>query len=176
MTNGCKTWSIEHGEALRWAQIALARLNLFSITILEKLTCQILMNKTRLTHMVDSYNRCGSGSSHWCQVMSGSPLPCWRIPTMTYAEIQATVVIVVGAWIWMSRYGDGTTFGCILVFLSSSSLLWISARFKCHRQGLLPPATGGGVSPWAGSAERSPLGFTDQLWDLWVRTIAYVGW
>jgi len=34
-------------------------------------------------------------------------------------------------------------------------------------------SSGGGVSLWAGSAERLPYG-TDRLWDLWVRTIAYV--
>ena len=33
---------------------------------------------------------------------------------------------------------------------------------------------GGGVSPCAGSGERLPNG-TDRLWDLWVRTFAYVG-
>ena len=32
---------------------------------------------------------------------------------------------------------------------------------------------GGGVSPCAGSAEWLPCS-TDQLWDLWVRTFAYV--
>jgi len=29
--------------------------------------------------------------------------------------------------------------------------------------------------PCAGSAERSPLSCADRSWDLWVRTIAYVG-
>jgi len=38
-TTGCKIYSIEHAEALHRAQTALARLNLVSITILEKLTC-----------------------------------------------------------------------------------------------------------------------------------------
>jgi hypothetical protein len=34
-------------------------------------------------------------------------------------------------------------------------------------------SSGGGVSPCAGSAEWLPSG-TDRLWDLWVRTFAYV--
>jgi len=38
MTTGCKIYSPEHAEALHRAQTALARLNLVSITILEKLT------------------------------------------------------------------------------------------------------------------------------------------
>jgi len=70
---------------------------------------------------------------------------------------------------------DGITFGCFLVSLVSSSLLWISARYKWCRHEFLPPANGGGVSLCTGSAERSPLGCTDRLWDLLVRTIAYVG-
>jgi len=34
-------------------------------------------------------------------------------------------------------------------------------------------SSGGGVSPCAGSTEWLPYG-TDQSWDLWVRTFAYV--
>jgi len=36
-------------------------------------------------------------------------------------------------------------------------------------------SSGGGVSSCAGSAEWLPYG-TDRLWDLWVRTFAYVEW
>jgi len=39
MTTSCKIYSTEHAEALHRAQTALVRLNLVSITILEKLTC-----------------------------------------------------------------------------------------------------------------------------------------
>ena len=70
-------------------------------------------------------------------------------------------------------------FLCFLLFsalLFSSSLLWISARYKWCRHGFLPPANGGGVSLCAGSAERSPLSCTDWLWDLWTHKIAYVEW
>jgi len=45
MTTGCKIYSTEHAEALHRAQTALARLNLVSITILEKLTCYMSMNE-----------------------------------------------------------------------------------------------------------------------------------
>ena len=38
-TTGCKIYSIEHAEALHRAQTALARLNLVSITIVEKFMC-----------------------------------------------------------------------------------------------------------------------------------------
>jgi len=39
MTTGCEIYSTEHAEALIRVQTALARLNLVSIPILEKLTC-----------------------------------------------------------------------------------------------------------------------------------------
>jgi len=35
---------------------------------------------------------------------------------------------------------DGITFGCFLVSLFSSSLLWISAQYKWRRHGFLPPS------------------------------------
>ncbi|KAF8247166.1 hypothetical protein K440DRAFT_629671 [Wilcoxina mikolae CBS 423.85] len=38
---------------------------------------------------------------------------------------------------------------------------------------VLPPTTGGGLSPCAGSAERSPSSGTDRLRDLRGRTRAY---
>jgi len=57
MTTGCKLYSIELTEALHRNQTALARLNLVSITILEKLTCEISTNKTRLTYTIDNSRR-----------------------------------------------------------------------------------------------------------------------
>jgi len=72
-------------------------------------------------------------------------------------------MMVIGAWVRKSRYGVGITFGCFLVSLFSSFLLWITAQYKWCRHGFLPPASGGGVSPCTGSAERSLLSFTDQL-------------
>ena len=39
MITGCKIYSTENAEALHRAQTALTRLNLVSISMLEKLTC-----------------------------------------------------------------------------------------------------------------------------------------
>jgi len=72
MTTDCKIYSIEHVEALHRAKTSLPRLNLLSITSLEKLTCYISMDKMRLKRTIEGYDRCGSGSSHRCQVMSRS--------------------------------------------------------------------------------------------------------
>ena len=68
---------------------------------------------------------------------------------------------------------DGINFGCFLVSLFSSSLLWISARYKWRRHGFLPPVNGCGVSPCARSAERSPFSSSNQYRDLWFRTSTY---
>jgi len=119
----------------------------------------------------------GSGTSHQCRVTSGS-FTTLTIPTMTCAEIRAAVMMVVGAWVWKWRYGDGITLD-VFLFLSSILLFFgsqpgingIGTRFTTSRTQSL----GDGVSPCTGSAERSPLSCTDRLWDLWVHTIAYVG-
>jgi len=62
----------------------------------------------------------------------------------------------------------------------SSLLLFFGSRPTTNGVGtgfyhLRSQSSGGGLSPCAGSAERLPLSCTDGLWDLWVRTIAYVG-
>jgi len=134
------------------------------------------LHAMQLTYTFDSYDRCRQ----------------WKLPSMPSHEgklydpdnsdndlrrdIRATGMMVVGAWVRQSRYAHGITFGCSLVSLFSSSVLWITARYKWRRHGFLPPANAGGVSPCTGSAERSPLSCTDRLWDLWVRMIAYIGW
>jgi len=69
-------------------------------------------------------------------------------------DIRAMGMMVVGAWVRKWRYGRRDHVCMFLVSLFSSSLLWISARYKWRRHGFLPPGTGGGVSPGAGSAER----------------------
>jgi len=104
------------------------------------------------------------------------------IPTTTYAKIYELRVWMVGGLSvrkWRcGGYGSSSAVSFVPLFpslLCCLFLLWISARYKWRRHGFLPPTTGGGVSPCAGSAERSPLSCTDRLWDLWVRTIAYVG-
>jgi hypothetical protein len=96
MTTGCKIYSPEHAEALHRAQRAPAHLNLAT-------------------------NDAGRGSSHRCQVMSGSSTMI--IPTKTYGNIQATEMMVVAAWVMKSRYGDRITLGCFLIYRFSSSLL-----------------------------------------------------
>ena len=41
MNTGCKIYSTEHAETLHRAHTALARMNLVSITILDKLMCYV---------------------------------------------------------------------------------------------------------------------------------------
>jgi len=57
------------------------------------------------------------------------------IPTMGYAKIQATEMMVIGVWFGSGDMHDGITFGCFLVDLVSSSLLCISAPNKWLRHG-----------------------------------------
>jgi hypothetical protein len=71
-------------------------------------------------------------------------------------------------WAWIRRFGFrevGFEAWRLLVsmgrFLLFSSY-WISARYKWRRHGFLPPTTGGGVSPCAGSTERLPLSGTNR--------------
>jgi len=65
------------------------------------------------------------------------------MPTMTYAGIYGLREWMVGG-VWV-QFGsgdmeDGITFGCFLLSLFSSSLLWISAQYKWRRHGFLPPS------------------------------------
>jgi len=65
-------------------------------------------------------------------------------------------------------------FSCLSILFFSSldlgpvqiALAWVFTT--------LGVTSGGGFSPHAGSAEWSPWSCTDQLWDLSVRTIAYI--
>jgi len=57
------------------------------------------------------------------------------IPTMAYAKIRATEMMVIGVWFGSGDMDDGITFGCFLVDLLYSSLLWILARYKWRRHG-----------------------------------------
>jgi len=107
--------------------------------------------------------------------------PPWRIPTMAYAEIYGLWEWMVGG-VWVQfKSGDvedGITFGCLFF---SSLLLFFGSRPGTNGVGmgfhhLRSKSSGGGCFPCAGSAERSPLSCSDRLWDLWVRTIAYIGW
>ena len=134
------------------------------------------LHAMKLTYTIDSYDRCRqrklpSMPSHEQKLHHPD-----NSDNDLRRDIQATGMMVVGGWVRKLRYGDGITFGCFVVSLFSSSLLWITAQYKWHQRGFLPPANAGGVSPCTGSAERLPLSCTDRLWDLWVRTVAYVGW
>jgi hypothetical protein len=67
-------------------------------------------------------------------------------------------------------------FGCFLVSLFSSYLLWISARYKWRRHGfyhLLISINGRWSFPVRQIHRKVTLHGTDRLRDLWVRTIAY---
>ena len=100
---------------------------------------------------------------------------------MAYTEIYGLPEWMVGG-VWVQFESgdmeDGITFGCFLFF--SSLLLFFGSRPGTNGVGmgfyhLWSKSSGGGFSQCAGSAEMSPLSCTDRLWDLWVRTIAYVG-
>jgi hypothetical protein len=92
-------------------------------------------------------------------------------------DVQATGMMVVGTSVWKSRYGDGITIGCFLVSLFSSSLLWISARYKSRRHRfyhLRISVNGRWSFPVHRIHRKVTLRGTDRLRDLWIRTIAYV--
>jgi hypothetical protein len=64
------------------------------------------------------------------------------------------------------RHDLEVLFSSLLFSSPSFSSYWISAQYKWRRHGFLPPTTGGGVFPCAGSTERSHLSGTDRLRDL----------
>ena len=57
------------------------------------------------------------------------------IPTMAYAKIQSTEMMVIRVWFGSGHMDDRMTFGWFLVHLLYSSVHWISARYKWRRQG-----------------------------------------
>ena len=130
----------------------------------------------------EGYNRCrqrkiSSKSSHKPKLTT-----TLMIPMITYTKYTSYGY----GWSVEYEFGSGgvedmeavQTFPFVPLFPSlhiSLSLLWISAWYKWRRHWFLPPTTGGEASLCTGSAKRSPLSCTDRLWDLWVRTIAYVG-
>jgi hypothetical protein len=102
----------------------------------------------------------GSGSSHQCQIMSGSSTTL-KILTKTLTEIRATGMMVVGVWVRKRRYGGRDHFWMFFLFLSSSLLLFFGFRPSTNGVGtgfydLRSQSNGGGFSLCAGSAERSP--------------------
>ena len=103
------------------------------------------------------------------------------IPTMTYAEIyELRVWMVGGVWVRKWRCGDygSSSDVSFCSFVSFSSLLFLLDYGPVQM-----------ASAWVFTACQWRWSFpvrrirrkvaierADQLWDLWVRTIAYVGW
>ena len=88
--------------------------------------------------------------------------------------------LMVGCWTFRKwRYGGWCYIGCSF-FLFSSLYFFTSLDLGPVQMASArvfttsgDKSSGGGVSPCAGSAESLPYG-TNRLWDLWVRTFAYV--
>jgi len=84
----------------------------------------------------------GSKSFHRCQVMSGSSTTQTNSDNGQRRDICAMGMDgrrsmgSVRKW----RYGGRDHFWMLLVFLFSSSLLWISAQYKWRQHGFLPPS------------------------------------
>ena len=143
------------------------------------------LRPTELTYTIDDHGRLQPMPAAEAPIHAKSwaeALPPWRIPTMTDAKIDGLQEWMVGG-VWVQfRSGDmqdGITFQCF-VFLSSLCLSFGSRpSTNCVGMGfyhLQSQSNGGGFSPCAGSTKRSPLCCTDQLWDLSVHTVTYVGW
>jgi len=84
-----------------------------------------------------------------------------RMPDIPEVEIRRTVSL------WMFPFSSSHYF---ITSLDLGPVQMASARVFTTSG---DKSSGGGVSPCAGSAEWLPYG-TDRLWDLWVRTFAYV--
>ena len=86
-----------------------------------------------------------------------------------------------GRWSMGSEVEIWRTGSLLDVFLLLSSLLlFLGSRPGTNGVGTGfttsgSQSMGDGVSPCAGSAEMSSLSSTGRSWDVWVRTIAYVG-
>jgi len=83
------------------------------------------LHAMQLTDMIDGYDQCRQRKFHRCQVMSGSTTTLTNSDNDLRRVIQSTGLMVVGAWVRKSRYGDGITFGCFLV---SCLLLFFGSR------------------------------------------------
>jgi len=103
------------------------------------------INETRLhamqlTYTIDGYDRCRQRK---LPLMPSHERKLYHPDNFNKDLHRDTSYGNDGGWnmgsVRKSRYGDGITFRCFLVSLFSSSLLWISARYKWRRHGLLPP-------------------------------------
>jgi len=113
-------------------------------------------DSTQLTYTIDDYRRRQTMPTHQRKLPSmpsheRKHHPTLLIPTTTYTEIYKLRVWMVGG-VWVRKWrsgGYGSSYDvsfCSFVSFSSllfsSSLLWISARYKCRRHGFLPSANG----------------------------------
>ena len=92
--------------------------------------------------------------------------------------VQATsAILMVGCRTFRNwRYGGRFNFGCSFLLFSSLYFLDLGPVQMASARVFTTSgdnSSGDGVSPCAGSAEWLLYG-TDRLWDIWVRTIAYV--
>ena len=162
-------------------------LNLVSITLLKKLKCQISRNETTSNRCIrsrftDGYDRLQqrklpSIPSHEWKLYHPYEFRPW--PTSRYTGYGNGWSEEYGFSSEVEKWGIGSLLD-VFLFLSSLLLLFRS-RPGTNGIGmdfyhLRSQSSGGGVSPCVGSSERSPLGCTDRLPDLWVCPIAYVGW
>jgi len=140
---------------------------------------------TPLTYMIDDHRRLRPMPTaeapidveSWAEALP--PWRFWRWPTPRYMGY---------GYGWLEEYGFSSEVeiwrtGSLLDFFLflSSLLLFFGSRHPTNGVGtgffhLWSQSSGGGVSTCAESAERLPLSCTKRLWNLWVCTIAYLGW
>jgi len=128
-----------------------------------------------------SHHRCRRVKTRLILWLAISPRSLCLIPTMAYTWYGLRVRDwMVGCRTFRKwRYGGRCHFGCSfslfssLYFFTSLDLgpVQMASAWVFTTSG--DKASGGGVSPCAGSAEWLPFG-TNRLWDLWVRTFAHV--
>ena len=122
-------------EALHRAHTTPARLNLVGVTIVDKLISEISTNRMQVTYTIDGYDRCRQrklpSMPHHKRKLYQSDI----YDNDQSLEFHAAAMMDVGVWVRKSRYGDRITFGCFLVSLISSSLVWIWAQYKWLQHG-----------------------------------------
>lgn len=103
MTTGCKLYSAKLAEALHRAQTARVRMILTCITILERGTCLILTNKTRLMSTIDDRGILQPMLAAEAPIYAKSledAAPLWQMPTITYTGTYGLRQWnVVGVWV-----------------------------------------------------------------------------
>jgi hypothetical protein len=167
MTAGCKICCTKHPQALQRAQSVVACLNVMSMSIVQKLMNWMCINAIglhlmQLTYAIDGYDWCLQG-----QLLS-MVYHAWKCSHPDNSDnnlcqkIQHMGLMIDGACNIMLRYGDGISFGCFLVSLFFSSLIWITGQSKRSQHGSVPPATVGGDSQFIRSANRTLVSIINQ--------------